>query len=150
MGSDENNLSFIYDVSNKIAKNFSDAKCYLYLDDNINDTKDFNSASDYSNWVDKSLSSGSHTWYVRCNDSYGNNAVSSTFIITGTASTANSTVGVSTQAGGTTSINRTDTGMDVGLDLTTKANEDANLVINEYSSAPAGGSTFALSALGNM
>ena len=149
MGSDENNLSFIYDVSNKIAKNFSDAKCYLYLDDNINDTKDFNSASDYSNWVDEvPLSSGSHTWYVRCNDSYGNNAVSSTFIITGTASTANSTVGVSTQAGGTTSINRTDTGMDVGLDLTTKANEDANLVINEYSSAPAGGSTFALSALG--
>jgi parallel beta-helix repeat protein len=142
-------INFSYALSNRIAKNFSDAKCYLYIDNDItNNTVNFNNLPGEL-WIENySLDMGDYTWYVKCNDSYGNGATTEPFIITTAESSDTSTFEVDTTAGSTTTLSREDTGTDVGLDINTVADETTDITINQYTEVPAGQSAFISDELG--
>ncbi|MFQ5648015.1 MAG: NosD domain-containing protein, partial [Candidatus Aenigmatarchaeota archaeon] len=139
-------LNFTYYIGS--ALNSSTANCYLYLDGNATNTTGLNEvAENADNTVyNVSVSAGSHTWYMECNDSNGNIGATAPFIITATAAASNTT-NVTATGGETTSLNTTQTGVDVGLDILTEQNESANVTISEYTDAPAGEAAFTATEL---
>jgi len=153
--SDAGNINFTYYVSNVVSHApeidagyiFSDVNCTLYIDDNLEYIT--TPLDDAANWIeDYPVSAGGHTWYVECNDSYGNGAITSPSIITNATVTDSGIVVLATTAGEITTLDTTDTGVDVGFDIITTTDEDAAMQINVYTDAPAGESAFVSTALG--